>query len=191
MQSARRDWIGLVGMSGVGKTSAGRALAQLLGWSFIDLDELVSTMAGATVVELFESHGEGGFRQKESLALQAALGCSRVVVALGAGAPSWSPTAELLVGARSAGAAVLWLDDSDTVIAQRLGSASDRPLLAGCLDMVQAVATQRSARQKAYQKVSSARVSGWGSTPEEAAERLRHARFGGRMADFLSNKGIE
>lgn len=70
---ARADHIALVGPTGAGKSSVGRALADLLGRPFVDLDQAVEAAAGARVALVFEHEGEAGFRRREAAALAAAL----------------------------------------------------------------------------------------------------------------------
>ena len=48
----------LVGMMGVGKSTIGRKLAQLLGLSFADADEEIEQAAQMSVAEIFERFGE-------------------------------------------------------------------------------------------------------------------------------------
>lgn len=55
----------LVGISGAGKSSAGRAAAALLGRPFLDLDAEIERREHATVGELFASRGEPWFREQE------------------------------------------------------------------------------------------------------------------------------
>ena len=55
---------------GAGKTSIGRALATLLGWSFVDLDQEIEFKQKATIREIFQLHGEIQFREIETEALQ-------------------------------------------------------------------------------------------------------------------------
>jgi shikimate kinase len=76
---------------GAGKTSVGRALAQRLGWRFIDLDDLIESREGRTVAEIFARMGESGFRSAESSTLKelltaSALSGASMVLALGGGA---------------------------------------------------------------------------------------------------------
>lgn len=81
----------LIGFMGAGKTSAGKMLAQRLGWTFHDLDEVIEGRAGQPVAGIFLAHGETGFRRMEKEALQEVLSqpldANRgMIVALGGGA---------------------------------------------------------------------------------------------------------
>ena len=56
----------LIGMPGCGKTTVGRALAEKLGRTFVDLDEEIVRRAGMPIPEIFAREGEAGFRERES-----------------------------------------------------------------------------------------------------------------------------
>ena len=56
----------LIGMPGCGKTTVGRALAEKLGRTFVDLDEEIVRRAGTSIPEIFAREGEAGFRERES-----------------------------------------------------------------------------------------------------------------------------
>ena len=60
----------LIGLMGVGKTSAGRMLSNLTNKSFIDLDYEIEKASGLTVVNFFEERGESSFRSFESKLLK-------------------------------------------------------------------------------------------------------------------------
>jgi shikimate kinase len=85
--SATIDRVVLTGFMGSGKTTAGRRLAERLGWSFRDLDSEVERREGRTVPQIFAESGEAEFRRLESTALASLLGQHRLVLALGGGAP--------------------------------------------------------------------------------------------------------
>ncbi len=80
--------VALTGFMGSGKTSTGRALAELLGWKFIDLDEEIERRLQASIRELFRERGEPEFRKIEHEALLLSLTpCSGpMILALGGGA---------------------------------------------------------------------------------------------------------
>jgi len=59
----------LIGSRGSGKTTVGRLLAARLGWSFVDMDDLIEAAAGKSIAEVFATEGESGFRDREATAL--------------------------------------------------------------------------------------------------------------------------
>lgn len=77
----------LTGFMGSGKTSTGLALAELLGWEFIDLDKEIEAHEGVAILVLFQRRGEESFRAIEREALARCLErCDRpTVISLGGG----------------------------------------------------------------------------------------------------------
>jgi shikimate kinase len=59
----------LLGARGSGKTTVGRLLAARLGWSFVDMDDVIEAAAGKSIAEIFAGEGESGFREREAQAL--------------------------------------------------------------------------------------------------------------------------
>lgn len=55
----------LIGMPGSGKTTLGKRIAEALGRTFIDLDDLTVAREGRTIEEIFMTSGEGYFRDCE------------------------------------------------------------------------------------------------------------------------------
>ena len=58
---------------GCGKTTVGRVLAHAWDVPFVDLDERIERVYGATVPELLAARGEPGFRDAEARALASLL----------------------------------------------------------------------------------------------------------------------
>ena len=56
----------LIGMPGCGKTTVGKALADKLGKTFVDLDAQIVEQAGKTIPQIFSEGGETAFRSIES-----------------------------------------------------------------------------------------------------------------------------
>jgi len=75
----------LTGFRGTGKTEAGRLLAHLLGYPFLDTDALVEERAGTVIHEIFLAEGEEGFRAREKEAI-ASLPSGDAVIGTGGGA---------------------------------------------------------------------------------------------------------
>ncbi|MEN1785638.1 MAG: shikimate kinase [Bacteroidota bacterium] len=87
----------LLGYMCSGKSSVGRALAQQLDCTFIDLDDAIVEDTGLTIPELFAQKGELFFRKKETAVLQAILQQSEnLVLALGGGTPCYGNNMDLV-----------------------------------------------------------------------------------------------
>ena len=115
----------LVGMMGSGKSTAGRHLAELLGYRFLDADSSIEQVAGRSIPEVFASEGEAGFRQLEAAVLNQIASWHSLVVATGGGVvtrpDNWG---QLHQGV------VIWLDAPEELLLERLSSdPTPRPLL--------------------------------------------------------------
>ncbi|HEY9855010.1 MAG TPA: 3-dehydroquinate synthase [Stenomitos sp.] len=75
----------LLGFMGAGKSTVGRIVADRLGWSFVDVDTVITQEAGRSIPELFDLEGEYGFRAREKAALARILTGSQQVIAPGGG----------------------------------------------------------------------------------------------------------
>ena len=115
----------LIGLMGVGKTTAGRRLAATLDRPFKDADEEVERAAGRTVSEIFDDFGEVAFRDGERKVIARLLEAPPMVLALGGGAFVDPATRKLVRD----GAVSVWLRaDVDTLV-RRVTKRDTRPLL--------------------------------------------------------------
>ena len=117
----------LVGLSGAGKTAAGRRAAELLGAPFADVDALVEARAGKSVAHIFAEDGERAFRLLEAGAGEEVLAGAPAVVATGGGFFQDPALRERCL--RSA--CVVYLQTDPGTAAARLVGSADRPLLRG------------------------------------------------------------
>jgi shikimate kinase len=83
----RIERILLIGFMGSGKTRVGEVLAGRLNWSFLDLDQEISSRAGLSIPDLFSQHGEAFFRKMEEKVGADLLLERDVVLATGGGWP--------------------------------------------------------------------------------------------------------
>ncbi|KAJ3695606.1 hypothetical protein LUZ60_000983 [Juncus effusus] len=117
----------LVGMMGSGKTTVGKIIGEVLGYSVFDSDKLVEQAVGMpSVAQIFKVHSETFFRDNESDVLKDLSSMKRLVVATGGGAVirpiNWRYMKEGIS---------IWLDVPLDALARRIaavGTAS-RPLL--------------------------------------------------------------
>lgn len=79
-----KSW-SLIGMMGVGKSTVGRALAELSGREFLDTDQMIQNRLGRSIPKIFEFYGEQTFRQHEASIIQS-LQPGPFVISTGGGA---------------------------------------------------------------------------------------------------------
>ena len=127
----------LCGFMATGKTSVGRALAELLQVPFIDTDELIEARAGKAIAEIFASEGEDKFRDLEAAVCTSLVvpmdgpeTPRGVVIATGGGALMREETFTYL---ETLGTLVL-LEASLEEIVRRASTISGRPKLAAGAD---------------------------------------------------------
>ncbi len=75
----------LIGMPGSGKTTVGKALAEKLGKSFVDTDDIITQEYGC-ISDIFTEKGEDFFRDIESVAVKKVALQNGLVIATGGGA---------------------------------------------------------------------------------------------------------
>ena len=109
----------LTGMPGSGKTTVGKAVAEKLGRTFVDLDDEIVRRAGCTIPEIFASQGETAFRNLESEVTRTVGARNGLVIATGGGCV----LREENVRALRMNGRLLWIDRP---LAQLLPT-SDRP----------------------------------------------------------------
>jgi shikimate kinase len=121
----KSDAISLVGPTGAGKTTIGRALARRLGLSFVDSDLELERRTSTTVSQIFATQGEAGFRTRESELIDELTQRTALVLATGGGAVL-DPTNRMHLGRRST---VVYLRATPEEVFQRIGQDRNRPLL--------------------------------------------------------------
>jgi shikimate kinase len=163
--------IHLTGFMGSGKSTVGRRLAQLLNWSFIDLDEAIAERAGLSVAEIFDEAGEAVFRALEDqLLLEISVVATTheeargVVVALGGGTLMDPDNREVC----SAIATIIWLRCPVSVVKERCPEiGGERPLWGAAGDLEQRLAE----REPGYRAAADFTVDAVG-TPDEVVARV-------------------
>lgn len=186
-QSAgRHTHLVLVGLMGSGKTTTGEICARHLGRAFVDTDEVVESLTGVGVSEIFGGAGEGEFRALERQAVADVLASpAPLVAACGGGAVL---DAENRKAMRRSGF-VVWLDAPAEVLAARVcgadGGVARRPLLAAASsDQRGVLATLErlgDLRRDAYKAASEAVVQTAGRSPDQVADEVVE-RFRARQA---------
>ena len=117
--------LALVGFMGTGKTSAGRLVADLLHFDFLDTDELIQMQTGRTISDIFTTNGEPAFRALERNVVHDLEARQRTVISTGGGLPANPDNLASL----KTHALVVWLCASEEKIWERVRNQSHRPLL--------------------------------------------------------------
>ena len=153
----------------------GKALAQRMGWSFRDLDEVIEAREHKTVSAIFASEGEEGFREIESVVLRELLASTpgNCVVALGGGT-FVQPRNRIAL--QQAGAITVWLEAPLDELKRRcIADSVTRPLALDETRLDQLF----EARREAY-SLAQFRTETSGKAAEEVAieiSNLLHAVF--------------
>ncbi|MXZ81389.1 MAG: shikimate kinase [Gammaproteobacteria bacterium] len=115
----------LIGPMGVGKTTVGKKLAELIGFEFIDTDQELERRTGVTVGHIFEVEGEQGFRIRETRLVEEIGASQGHVVATGGGAVLSSENRRCM----KASGQVVYLRAPFEILWNRLKRSTTRPLL--------------------------------------------------------------
>lgn len=125
---ARKPNVILVGLSGSGKTSIGRAAARELHWPFIDFDIEIEHRQHASISQIFARDGEQKFRELEQELTRELVTCSGTIMSAGGG---WVTNRESVALLRQTGR-IIYLRASPEQLVARLATARvRRPLLEG------------------------------------------------------------
>ena len=156
----------LTGFMGSGKSTVGPLLAARLGWSFVDVDDVIEAEAGCTIAELFTRHGEARFRDLEHATIARLAAGDGLVLALGGGAIERAETRELLLSAP--GTLLVHLEVAlETTLARCAGTEHTRPILADRANLA-----NRYQRRLPLYRAAHVSLIVDALTPEQAAEAI-------------------
>jgi shikimate kinase len=116
----------IIGFMGSGKTTTGRKLASMLGWSFTDLDRSIEEHTGMTIPRIFSDRGEAYFREVEADMLRKLHAASKIVISTGGGTPVYSDNMDFMLES----GLTLYLKLTPGQLKTRLAaSTGERPLI--------------------------------------------------------------
>ena len=75
----------LIGPMGVGKSTIGRVLANIMNLRFFDSDQEIESNTGADIRWIFDVEGESGFRERERKMIRQLCKRQDIVLATGGG----------------------------------------------------------------------------------------------------------
>jgi shikimate kinase len=157
----------LIGMMGAGKTTVGEALAERLGWPYIDSDAQIIERTGMTVPEIFAARGEAAFRAEESRVLAEATTSDGPVVVSVAGGAVLDPDNRHRI---ASGGLVVWLRAELATLARRVGTGGGRPLLGD--DPAAALARLYAERRDLYAQLADVVIDVDGQRVEDIVDAV-------------------
>jgi shikimate kinase len=157
----------MMGMMASGKSTVGRALADLTGWPVLDNDVLLQRSTGSTAVALYEEHGLERLRSAESNVLTLILSMPAPLVA---GVP-----AGVVLDPRDrerlrAGGHVVWVRTPVATLVRRVSKGSHRPFLSG--DPAVALQAMADERYPLYEQVAHQVLDMQGLSASDAAKQV-------------------
>ncbi len=159
--------IALIGLSGTGKSTVARVLAEQSGWDWRDTDAVIVAQTGCTIADIFASEGETAFRNRETAVLRTMLQAATrpYVIATGGGIVLQAANRDVL----QMYAYVVWMDaPTSTLLARLQAHAEQRPLLATD-DPHVSLDALRAARCHLYQALADQVIDTSNLTPEQVA----------------------
>ncbi len=167
---ARLERIALIGLRGAGKSTLGAALAERLGWRFVELSREIERAAGMRVSEIFDLLGQAAYRRYERRAIENLVRADpQVVIAAGGGLVSELSTFERLLES----CYTVWLQASPREYWERVMRQGDLRMSAG-VNEAQAMADMRrilAQREPLYAKAD-ARLDTSGKSPAHSLREV-------------------
>ena len=157
----------LTGMMGSGKSTIGKLLAEELQLPFFDTDNIIASIEGMEVKDIFSFKGEPYFRQSE-YDLISSWKISSAVVATGGGLPCHHHQMEIL---NKMGKTV-YLKASIDEITQRISQDQNRPLVKGkSIPQIKKTISELAKIRKPYYEQAGIKIKSAG-TPEEIVKKI-------------------
>ena len=113
-------------MPGCGKSTVGEALAEILGYSFVDMDREIEKETGKSIAKIFEEQGEKHFRFLENQFLKMIVEQDHKVIATGGGVPIFNDNMQLI---NSTGVSIYLKTTIENLLHNMGDKIQERPLL--------------------------------------------------------------
>ena len=156
----------LCGMMGVGKTTVGIKLAEIMACKCVDTDAVIEEKHGK-ISDIFARFGEEYFRALETETVRALIDKKDVILSVGGGLVLREENVKML---KSVGKIVHLRAKKETLV-QRLSFDTSRPLLQG-EDLEKRIEKLLQTREKVYASVADVTVDVDSKTPEEIAKEI-------------------
>jgi len=141
----------IIGFMGSGKSTAGKKLSGVMGWTFIDLDRKIEEVAGKAIPQIFSGDGEDVFRKIESDVLKGIDPGEGTIVSTGGGTPCHGNNMDLML---RTGLTVYLKMTPEQLTFRLLESTAVRPLIKNVSDeqLPEFIEKVLSVREKHYSR---------------------------------------
>ena len=163
----------LIGITGVGKTTIGRALADSLNKEFVDLDKSIEQHCGVDIPTIFEIEGEAGFRNRETEELSRVIkGHDGVILSVGGGCVLRKENRELIISGTNT--VVQLYASIDTLVERLSKSVAKRPLFNNA-DITAKVTELYNVRKEYYDRITDFKIDTSSLKPTQVIEQIGQA----------------
>lgn len=160
----------IIGITGVGKTTVGKTLAESLHKEFIDLDKNIENHCGVDIPTIFAIEGEEGFRDRETDELRRTLkdkkGC---VLSVGGGCILRRENRQIISSGNNI--VVQLYANTDTLVERLSKSATKRPLLNN-VDIAAKVTELYKSRREYYDRITDLKINTSSLKPTQVIEDI-------------------
>lgn len=157
----------LIGMMGSGKTTVGKLLAEAIGLTFVDTDQLLENKTERKITEIFAQDGEQKFRTLEAEVIDEVTDKVGQVIATGGGVVLREENIKKL-GKKGT---IIFLHASPETLMERLRDDETRPLLQ-CQEPENKLKEILKFRLPFYRKASRLEIDTNSMKPEEIVHKL-------------------
>ena len=118
----------LIGLPASGKTTTAKWLAEKMGWTAVDLDELIEIDQGNSISGIFDQLGEDEFRKIEAKVLRDTKKLNFTVISCGGGTAAFHNNMDWMI---SNGMTIYLNTDLNTILSRIQKNNAVRPLFSG------------------------------------------------------------
>ena len=158
----------LIGPMGVGKSTIGRILANIMNFQFFDSDQEIESNSGADIPWIFDVEGESGFREREKKMLSQLCKRQDIVLATGGGAILAKQNRQVLCS----NGTVVYLTAPIEKLVDRTKKDKNRPLLQ-TNDPEGKIIELFKARNHLYKKTADIVIDTTGKNPQVVANEIQ------------------
>ena len=158
----------IIGITGVGKTTVGRLIAEQLNKEFIDLDRSIEHHCGVDIPTIFTIEGEEGFRRRETDELSKIVsGNARYVLSVGGGCVIKPENRDIILAGNNT--IIQLVADLNVLVERLLKSPSKRPMFQNT-DIEAKIKSLYDVRKDIYDLISNLKLNTSNLRPSQVAD---------------------